>query len=72
MPVHRLKGPEAMFGYTAFNEQVAVNYESWYETPEGRRADELEKALWTRCYWAFLTRTVFWRSGEARLTSLAG
>lgn len=45
MPVHRLKGREAMFGHTAFGKQVAVNYESWYETPEGRRADELEKAV---------------------------
>jgi ubiquinone/menaquinone biosynthesis C-methylase UbiE len=33
-----------MSGNTAFDEQVAVNYESWYETLEGRRADELEKA----------------------------
>ena len=28
----------------AFNERVAARYEAWYETPEGRRADELEKA----------------------------
>jgi ubiquinone/menaquinone biosynthesis C-methylase UbiE len=27
-----------------FGEQVASCYEAWYETPEGRRADELEKA----------------------------
>lgn len=27
-----------------FNEQVAPRYEAWYETPEGRRADGLEKA----------------------------
>jgi len=30
---------------TAFDEQSAVHYEAWYETPEGRRADELEKAV---------------------------
>ena len=27
------------------HEDVAANYEAWYDTPEGRRADELEKAL---------------------------
>jgi ubiquinone/menaquinone biosynthesis C-methylase UbiE len=27
-----------------FDEQVASRYEAWYETPEGRRADEMEKA----------------------------
>jgi len=27
-----------------FNEQVAPRYEAWYETPEGQRADGLEKA----------------------------
>jgi SAM-dependent methyltransferase len=27
-----------------FDEQVALRYEAWYETPEGRRADALEKA----------------------------
>lgn len=27
-----------------FDEQVASHYEGWYETPEGRRADRLEKA----------------------------
>jgi len=27
-----------------FDGQVAPYYEAWYETPEGRRADELEKA----------------------------
>lgn len=26
-----------------FDEQVAAHYEAWYETPEGRRADALEK-----------------------------
>ena len=26
-----------------FDEHVATYYEAWYETPEGRRADELEK-----------------------------
>jgi len=29
----------------AFDEDVAAHYEAWYETPEGRRADELEKAV---------------------------
>jgi SAM-dependent methyltransferase len=28
-----------------FDERVAAHYESWYETGEGRRADELEKAV---------------------------
>lgn len=28
-----------------FGEDVAAHYEGWYETPEGRRADELEKAV---------------------------
>jgi hypothetical protein len=28
-----------------FGEDVAAHYEAWYETPEGRRADELEKAV---------------------------
>jgi ubiquinone/menaquinone biosynthesis C-methylase UbiE len=28
-----------------FDEDAAVHYEAWYETPEGRRADELEKAV---------------------------
>jgi ubiquinone/menaquinone biosynthesis C-methylase UbiE len=27
-----------------FDEEVVSQYEAWYETPEGRRADELEKA----------------------------
>jgi ubiquinone/menaquinone biosynthesis C-methylase UbiE len=30
-------------GATPFDEQVAAHYESWYETPEGSRADALEK-----------------------------
>jgi len=29
----------------AFDGDVAARYESWYGTPEGRRADELEKAV---------------------------
>jgi ubiquinone/menaquinone biosynthesis C-methylase UbiE len=29
----------------AFGEQVAARYESWYESPKGRRAAALEKAL---------------------------
>jgi SAM-dependent methyltransferase len=32
-------------GNVAFDEHVAAHYEAWYETPEGRRADELEKAI---------------------------
>jgi len=28
-----------------FDERVAAHYEAWYETPEGRQADELEKAV---------------------------
>jgi len=28
-----------------FDERVAAHYEAWYETSEGRRADELEKAI---------------------------
>jgi SAM-dependent methyltransferase len=29
----------------AFDKGVAARYESWYETPEGRRASELERAV---------------------------
>lgn len=29
----------------AFDGRVAAHYEAWYETPAGRRADELEKAV---------------------------
>jgi len=32
-------------GDAAFDEQAATHYEAWYETPEGRRADELEKGV---------------------------
>jgi len=32
-------------GSVAFDERVAAHYEAWYETPEGRLADELEKAV---------------------------
>jgi SAM-dependent methyltransferase len=28
-----------------FDKGVAAHYEAWYETPEGQRADELEKAV---------------------------
>jgi SAM-dependent methyltransferase len=31
-----------------FNEQAAANYEDWYDTPDGRRADVLEKAVLDR------------------------
>ena len=30
---------------TGFGKHIAAHYEAWYETPEGRRADELEKEL---------------------------
>lgn len=33
-----------MSGSTAFDGQVAAHYEAWYETPEGERADALERA----------------------------
>jgi SAM-dependent methyltransferase len=36
-----------------FDEDVAAHYEAWYETPEGRRADELEKAVLNRLLQAF-------------------
>ena len=29
----------------AFGEHVAAQYEAWYETPEGRRVDALEKEV---------------------------
>jgi len=32
-------------GNVAFDERAAAHYEAWYETVEGRRADELEKAV---------------------------
>jgi SAM-dependent methyltransferase len=32
-------------GANPFGERAAAHYEAWYETPEGRRADALEKAL---------------------------
>jgi SAM-dependent methyltransferase len=37
----------------AFGEDVAAHYEAWYETPEGRRADELEKAVLSHLLQAF-------------------
>jgi SAM-dependent methyltransferase len=36
-----------------FDEDAAAHYEAWYETPEGRRADELEKAVLDRLLQAF-------------------
>ena len=36
-----------------FDEQIAPHYEAWYETPEGRRADALEKALLRRLLGSF-------------------
>ncbi len=44
-----------------FDEQVAPYYEAWFETPEGRRADRLEKILLGRLL-----------SGEGRETPLLG
>jgi len=32
-------------GNVAFDERAAAHYEAWYETSEGRRADELEKVV---------------------------
>ena len=37
-----------------FGEDVAAHYEAWYETPEGRRADELEKAVLAHLLQAFV------------------
>ena len=36
-----------------FGEQAAAHYEAWYETPEGRRADRLEKAALGRLLHGF-------------------
>jgi ubiquinone/menaquinone biosynthesis C-methylase UbiE len=36
-----------------FGKDVAAHYEAWYETPEGRRADELEKAVLNRLLQSF-------------------
>ena len=38
---------------TAFDERSAAHYEAWYKTPEGRRADELEKAVLDRLVQGF-------------------
>ena len=40
-------------GGVAFDEHVVAHYEAWYETPEGRRADALEKALLRRLLQSF-------------------
>ena len=40
-------------GSVAFDERVAAHYEAWYETPEGRRADELERAVLGRLLQSF-------------------
>jgi ubiquinone/menaquinone biosynthesis C-methylase UbiE len=37
----------------SFDRDVAVHYEAWYETPEGRRADQLEKAVLGRLLHSF-------------------
>ena len=36
-----------------FDRDVAAHYETWYETPEGQRADELEKAVLDRLLQGF-------------------
>jgi ubiquinone/menaquinone biosynthesis C-methylase UbiE len=36
-----------------FDERIASHYEAWYEMPEGRRADELEKAVLNRLLQGF-------------------
>jgi len=38
---------------TAFDERSAAHYEAWYKRPEGRRADELEKAVLDRLVQGF-------------------
>jgi ubiquinone/menaquinone biosynthesis C-methylase UbiE len=38
---------------TVFDEQAAAGYESWYETPEGARADALEKEALQRVLMGF-------------------
>jgi SAM-dependent methyltransferase len=40
-------------GATPFGEQIAARYEAWYDAPEGRRADALEKALFRRLLQGF-------------------
>jgi SAM-dependent methyltransferase len=42
MHAHRPRSREVTSG---FGERAAAHYETWYETVEGRRADELEKAI---------------------------
>ena len=42
-----------MGGISAFDERIAAHYEAWYETPEGRRADELEKVILDRLLQGF-------------------
>jgi len=44
MPVLNPMGRDMAREDIVFDEQAAVHYEDWYETPEGRRADVLEKA----------------------------
>jgi SAM-dependent methyltransferase len=40
-------------GAVAFDEHIAAYYEAWYEAPEGRRADALEKASLCRLLGSF-------------------
>jgi len=49
MPAHHLGNREV-----TFDERVAPHYEAWYKTPEGRRADALEKAALHRLLDGFL------------------
>ncbi|MGC9396731.1 MAG: class I SAM-dependent methyltransferase [Anaerolineae bacterium] len=44
MPVLSLRTREIARKATVFGKEAAAHYEAWYETPEGRRADLLEKA----------------------------
>ncbi|MBN1956412.1 MAG: class I SAM-dependent methyltransferase [Anaerolineae bacterium] len=37
--------PSLQENMVTFDKALAAHYEAWYETPEGRRADELEKAV---------------------------
>jgi hypothetical protein len=62
-PARRRRGPEVTSENVAFDERVAAHYEAWYETVEGRRADELEKAV---LGWLLQGGTPGRRVGEGR------
>jgi ubiquinone/menaquinone biosynthesis C-methylase UbiE len=53
MPVPRPRSYEVTSGTTAFGEDIAAHYEAWYESPEGWRADALEKASLCRLLESF-------------------